>query len=209
MNPSPNVKSYTVNEMFYSLQGEGVRAGTANVFVRFAGCNLTCSKAVEGFDCDTDFSSGSRMSGLEILARARELVGDDTDNTPGVIFTGGEPTLQLDEDLVQLFADAGFHTAIETNGLRPAPKNLDWISCSPKTAEHTLAIEGVSELRYVRASTQALPKPRLATKYLCLSPAFSDDEREFRANLAWCIKLCKENPTWRLSVQQHKLWGAR
>jgi 7-carboxy-7-deazaguanine synthase len=206
-----DAKGYVVNEMFYSLQGEGARAGSANVFIRFAGCNLTCSKAVEGFDCDTDFSSGQRMNGEQMLARVKELVGDarTVHSAIGVIFTGGEPTLQVDDALVDLFESHGFVTCMETNGLRPAPRGLSWISCSPKTAEHTLQIEKAHELRYVRAANQALPKPRLSAGYYFLSPAFSDDEREFRANLAWCIKLCKENPTWRLSVQQHKLWSVR
>lgn len=197
---------YTVQEMFYSLQGEGARAGSANVFVRFAGCNLTCRKSVEGFDCDTDFSGGLKMTGPEILARARELAPK---GEGAVIFTGGEPTLQLDAELVSLFRNADFYAAIETNGLREVPSNIDWISCSPKTAEHTLFEQGVTELRYVRSANQPLPRPRLSARHWFLSPAFSDDEREFRANLAWCIKLCKENPTWRLSVQQHKLWGVR
>lgn len=201
-----NAVGYVVQEMFYSLQGEGHRAGSANVFVRFAGCNLTCRKETEGFDCDTDFSSGMRMSAEQILARALELTGG---LTPGVIFTGGEPTLQLDNDLVHAFIAAGFFTCIETNGLRPVPSLLQWVSCSPKTAEHTLKVARADELRYVRAFNQALPKPRTEADRFFVSPAFSDDEREFRDNLAWCIKLCKENPTWGLSVQQHKLWNVR
>lgn len=202
--------SYVINEMFYSLQGEGARAGTANVFVRFAGCNLTCSKAQEGFDCDTDFSSGTRMTLDEVLRWAIELAARGANTgMPGVIFTGGEPTLQLDDALCEAFAERGFMTCMETNGLREAPKALDWISCSPKTAEHTLQVGAVNELRYVRAANQALPKPRLSADHYFLSPAFNDDEREFRANLAWCIRLCKENPQWRLSMQQHKLWSVR
>lgn len=200
--------TYSVQEIFYSLQGEGARAGSANVFVRFSGCNLTCRKATEGFDCDTDFSSGVRMTGDDIAQRIDELT-DTKRGDLGVIFTGGEPTLQLDAALVQKVKEMGLFAAIETNGLRAVPLGLDWVSCSPKTAEHTLFEQPVSELRYVRAANQALPKPRLLAKHHYVSPAFSDDERETRANLAWCIRLCKEQPQWSLSVQQHKFFNIR
>lgn len=207
------MKQYAVNEVFYSLQGEGARAGTPNVFVRFSGCNLACSKAVEGFDCDTEFAGARKMSASELVAEAKALVLAHASaaqlSSVGVIFTGGEPTLQLDEELVQAFNDELFFPCLETNGLRPAPQGLAWISCSPKTAEHTLQVERVNELRYVRARGQALPKPKLEAKYLFLSPAFSDNPAEFKANVAWCIQLCKENPAWSLSLQQHKLWAVR
>jgi 7-carboxy-7-deazaguanine synthase len=206
------VKNYVVQEMFYSLQGEGARAGSANVFVRFAGCNLTCRRETEGFDCDTDFSSGMRMTAQQICDRIDELTNTQRGDL-GVIFTGGEPTLQLDAELVSAVKAMGLYTALETNGLRPVAAlraaGLDWVSCSPKTAEHTLELEGANELRYVRAHMQALPKPRVLAEHYYVSPAFTDDEREFQRNLAWCVQLCKESATWKMSVQNHKLWRVR
>ena len=127
-----------VNEIFYSLQGEGVRAGTANVFVRFARCNLRCRVGDEhsGFDCDTEFESFREFTPEEILAEARRLAGETwSPGDVGVIFTGGEPALQLTAELVALFRNAGFFTAIETNGtVNVAALGLDWITVSPKSA---------------------------------------------------------------------------
>lgn len=204
------MKTYVVNELFFSLQGEGARAGTANVFVRFAGCNLTCARDAEGFDCDTDFSSGVRMQGEELVLRAAKLLVVSPPKKVGVIFTGGEPALQLDPNLVAGFRDFGFGLlCVETNGTRELPPNLDWITCSPKTAEHTLRCgPRVNELRYVRRAGMALPKPSLAADHLFLSPAFGPAGID-REDLEWCVKLVKENPEWRLSVQQHKAWRVR
>lgn len=202
-------KHYTVNEMFYSLQGEGARAGTANVFIRFAGCNLTCKRDGEaGFDCDTEFSSGTKMTAKEI-ANAVKKMWPQGDTIPSVILTGGEPLLQVDDELMSALGE--IKVAIETNGTRPLPTGAigAWVSCSPKTAEHTLQIGHASELRYVRHEGQALPKPSTLCANLFLSPAFSDDPAQTARNLKWCMKLVKENPEWRLSVQMHKLWGVR
>lgn len=210
--------SYRVNEIFYSLQGEGVRAGTPNVFVRFTGCNLTCSRAgFAGFDCDTEFISGVTMERAKILADALALVPSNSSfYGVGVIFTGGEPGLQLDADLVELFKCAGFVTCCESNGTCALPPNLDWITISPKSAEHTLIqplispgqIRQVDELKYVRHQGQGIPKPSLQATHRLISPAIGPAGLE-RGTLEHCIKLCKENPPWRLSVQQHKAWSVR
>lgn len=215
------MKRYGVKEIFYSLQGEGARSGTANVFVRFAGCNLACSKAVEGFDCDTDFKNGDRMTAEDILKAAVALAPA---RNRAVIFTGGEPLLQLDATLVALFKAAGFFVAIETNGMRKEPEGIDWISCSPKTPVDTLRITRADELRYVRAVGQGVPEPseplQWRATHLWLSPAFDstkvedplavEGEHELTEdNLAWCISLCLQNPRWRLSLQQHKIWKVR
>jgi organic radical activating enzyme len=205
-------KKYAVNEIFYSLQGEGARAGTANVFVRFAGCNLTCSEATEGFDCDTEFTSHRKMTGDEIAAEARALLPSGTaearDDSSAVIFTGGEPALQLDEDLL-LWCFGGWYTAVETNGTKQLPRGLAWVCVSPKTAEHTLVSQLVNELKYVRRHGQGIPKPALNARYLYISPAFGADGRVDARDLAWCIELVKQHPSWRLSMQQHKIWGVR
>lgn len=209
--------TYAINEIFYSLQGEGVRAGTPNVFVRFAGCNLTCSRNGEtGFDCDTEFMSSRALTKEEILAAAL-LHYPDGATGKSVIFTGGEPALQLDQELVDAFKKAGFYTAIETNGTRQLPVGLDWICVSPKTAEHTLVQprswddmpRRVDELKYVRHADHGIPKPSLAAVHHLPSPAFSADVRETVAAQENCVQLVKQHPTWRLSVQLHKLWTVR
>lgn len=197
-------KTYRVNEIFYSVQGEGVRAGTAAVFVRFSGCNLRCRKETHGFDCDTEFDSGRCMNGLAILNEAERIAG----TCRSVIFTGGEPTLQLDDYLVDAFKENGWFTAVETNGTNPVPARVDWISCSPKSAEHALRIKTASELRYVRGYGQAIPKPRIAAPHLLISPAFKGADLDPEA-VAWCLHLVQENPEWRLSLQTHKLLNVR
>jgi organic radical activating enzyme len=192
-------KLYRINEWFYSIQGEGMRAGTANLFLRFSGCNLTCSRETEGFDCDTEFTSGESWTADQIVAHLRKLSA----HCPWVILTGGEPSLQIDDDLLMNLKDAGFSIAIETNGTKPLSSLIDWVSCSPKTAEHTLRVERANELRYVRAYGMGLPKPSIKADHYLISPAF-DGSRLPTENLEWCLKLVKENPEWRLSLQTHK-----
>lgn len=206
--------SYRINEVFYSVQGEGLRAGTANVFIRFAGCNLKCSKddALSGFDCDTEFASGIDVALPEdVLARAQMAASPfiPIGQPSAVIFTGGEPALQLDGPLIARFKSSGWHVAIETNGTRELAGIVDWITCSPKSAEHTLKLPFANELKYVRHAGQGIPKPAIHADHHLLSPAFEADGSLSRANLEHCIRLVKENPAWRLSVQQHKTWRVR
>lgn len=204
---------YKVNEIFFSLQGEGMRAGTANFFVRLSGCNLRCKEETHGFDCDTEFTSGREMSGKEILDFCKEL----SPSCLNVIFTGGEPALQLDRELLTLFKDCGFYTCIETNGTKnlehlfnpvTTPQVLDWITLSPKIAEHALKCINCSELKYVRGYGQAIPEPVAMRQYSLISPAHEGGELDAKT-LQWCIGLVKQNPTWRLSCQQHKRWKVR
>jgi organic radical activating enzyme len=196
------MRTYRINEIFYSLQGEGVRTGTPNLFLRFSGCNLTCRKETEGFDCDTEFSSGRDLNLNEIVLNLRAL-GPKSD---WVILTGGEPSLQLDEALITRLHAEGFKIAIETNGTRELPAGIDWICVSPKSAEHTLRQKFAHELKYVRRAGQGIPKPSVKADHYLLSPAF-DGGTLAQENLDWCIQLCKENPPWRLSVQNHKFWN--
>ncbi len=207
------MRQYSVNEVFYSLQGEGYRAGYPSVFLRFAGCNLQCRREVEGFDCDTDFSGGRKMTAEEVVAAVDRAAGAAKREGMVVILTGGEPTLQLDRPLCDALHAAGYAVAVETNGTNEIESGLvDFISCSPKTAEHTLRVGAggsVDELRYVRHAGQALPKPALVADHHFISPAFEPDGTVKRETLEWCVNLCKENPTWRLSLQLHKLLGVR
>jgi 7-carboxy-7-deazaguanine synthase len=200
-------KTYRINEIFYSIQGEGVRAGTANVFVRFSGCNLKCSKDDEysGFDCDTEFTSGVNYTADELIKTIKAY------NCPNVILTGGEPSLQAGEDLIGALYQADLFIAIETNGTKELPliEMFGWICVSPKSAEHTLRVKSCHELKYVRHAGQGIPRPSINAQHHLISPAFNADGTMSVENLAHCIKLVKDNPAWRLSVQQHKLWRVR
>lgn len=205
--------SYRINEIFTSLQGEGVRAGTVNTFIRFAGCNLQCrADGPEGFDCDTEFNSFVRAERSEVVAAAvaswEEACGIGSE-IRSVILTGGEPGIQVDGPLVEMLHAVGFYVAIETNGTQVLPDGIDWISCSPKSADHTLRIEVANEVRIVRHAGQGLPRTPIRALHYCLSPAFGADGNLDPGALATCVALCKANPHWRLSVQQHKAWGLR
>ncbi|HXO22210.1 MAG TPA: 7-carboxy-7-deazaguanine synthase QueE [Thermoanaerobaculia bacterium] len=195
---------YVVNEIFYSLQGEGVRAGTANLFLRFARCNLACSAETHGFDCDTEFESGRRMTIAEILAELRELSAD----CRWVVLTGGEPALQVDRELIDALHGAGYLLAIETNGSVELPDGIDWITVSPKVAEHAIRQRRAHEVKYVRGHGQGIPRTVVVADHYLISPAFDGPDLDPRA-LDWCIRLARENPAWRLSVQQHKSWNVR
>lgn len=202
-------KTFAINEIFCSLQGEGLRAGTANWFVRFAGCNLTCDGEVseDGVlapQCDTEFASGRRMPVEEILS----TMEDREPKIKSVILTGGEPSLQVDEYFVGKLKAAGYYVSIETNGLIVLPKGLDWVTVSPKTAEHTIRQLTANEVKYVRAHGQGIPRPRCRAEHKLISPHFEGRALP-RENLEWCIQLVKEHPEWRLSMQQHNFWGVR
>ena len=202
-----------MNECFYSIQGEGLRAGTANIFVRFANCNLRCSKEGEAqFDCDSEFLSYREYNLDELVqfvqACAPHIPAGGAKGAGAIIFTGGEPGLQLDQDLIDRFHDAGYYLSVESNGTCELPSGLDWITISPKTAEHTLRQKKAHEVKYVRHKGQGIPKPTIEADYYLLSPAWGADGLD-RENLEWCIQLVKENPAWRLSVQLHKIWRIR
>lgn len=192
--------SYKINEIFYSIQGEGRLAGTPMVFVRFSQCNLRCSLSNAGFDCDTEFESGKLLNAEEILKEAVLLCP-----IPGwLLFTGGEPGLQLDQGLIGLLKIAGWKLAIETNGTIALPEGLDWICVSPKTAEHTLKQKTANELKYVRRSGMEIPTPIIKAEYYLISPAFDASDRVSDQDMRWCIDLVKRSPGWALSIQYHK-----
>lgn len=198
------MKAYRVNEIFYSLQGEGVRAGTPNLFLRFSRCNLTCRVETHGFDCDTEFESGRAMTSEEIVAEMRHL----SPSCGWVVLTGGEPALQVGAELIDALHGAGYRLAIETNGSLELPPGLDWVTVSPKVAEHAIRQRTADEVKYVRGYGQGLPKTVVQADHLLISPAFEGDRLDPRT-LDWCVRLCKDNPPWRLSMQLHKLWGVR
>ncbi|MCB0346590.1 MAG: radical SAM protein [Bdellovibrionales bacterium] len=196
--------SYVINEWFFSLQGEGVRAGTPNLFLRFSGCNQTCSLESHGFDCDTEFVSGRKLTADEIIAELKQCAPE----CEWVILTGGEPALQLDEYLILKLKEAGYRLAIETNGSVELPEGLDWITVSPKVAEHAIRQRTADEVKYVRGYGQAIPKTVVQAEHKLISPAASGDSIDPKT-LQWCIGLVQNNPEWRLSCQQHKFWSIR
>lgn len=188
----------TVNEIFYSLQGEGGRAGEASVFIRLSRCNLAC-----GF-CDTDFADGKEMSVQQILDEIGRF------GCRWIIWTGGEPTLQLTDEIVAFFKSKGFMQAIETNGTRRVPVGIDYITCSPKQNFEKIKtiIPEVDELRFPVANGDELPEITIlpkSKKYL-LSPIF-DGQRVIKQNVDYCVGYIKRNPRWALSLQIHKLIG--
>ena len=178
-----------VNEVFYSLQGEGARAGCPSIFVRLTGCDLACAF------CDTEFESGQEMTVDELVAKIDEAIeanGAQREDKMWIVWTGGEPTLQLTSEHVAKFKQLGFMQAIETNGNHPVPEGLDWVACSPKVAEHVVVRNhpnGVDELRYVRHAGQpACPAPLVKAKRYFISPRFDGDRRN-QANLNHCNHL--------------------
>lgn len=198
------MKPLRINEIFYSLQGEGVRAGSPNLFIRFQGCNLRCRRDSHGFDCDTEFVSGRKWTAEAIVDHLKELAPDCS----WIVLTGGEPARQLDAELVAYFHDRGYRLAVETNGTLPLPGEIDWITVSPKVAEHSIRQRLANEVKYVRGYGQGIPHTVVEAEHYLISPAFEGDALDSRT-LQWCIDLVKNHPKWRLSVQQHKLWCIR
>lgn len=202
-------KLYRVNDVYRSVQGEGARAGTENVFVRFTGCNMKCQlapgpKSPGGFDCDTEFESGLSCSLEQLVDRVIAA----TKQSRWVILTGGEPGLQVDDALIAALKSQGYSIAIETNGSVALPAGLDWITVSPKVAEHCIRQRVASEVRYVRNAGQGIPQTVVTAGAYYLSPAFNGEEPDGES-LRWCSELCRANPPWKLSIQQHKLTGVR
>lgn len=194
-----------ISEIFYSLQGEGARAGTPTIFIRLQGCKTKHACFTSGIKCDTEFESGKEIPLDEIL----NWIEINTKECKEITWTGGEPTDQLTEEIIFYFKDKGYFQAIETSGLNPVPNGIDFICVSPKVAEHIIQKNfpnGVSELRYVRHKGQSIPQPSIKANHYWISP-HSDGFNINSENLKHCINLCLENPTWKLSIQQHKIWN--
>jgi 7-carboxy-7-deazaguanine synthase (Cx14CxxC type) len=210
--------SYSVKEIFYTLQGEGANAGRPAVFCRFAGCNLWSGQEGDRGDaicrfCDTEFvgtdgPGGGRFSSADDLARAvRSAWPHDASGyaRPLVVCTGGEPLLQLDEPAIAALHAAGFEVAVETNGTQVAPPGLDWICVSPKAGAPLLLTAG-DELKLVYPQAGAEPERYrdLAFRHFFLQPM---DGPERARNTALALAYCLAHPEWRLSLQTHKMLG--
>jgi len=210
--------SYTVKELYYTLQGEGAQAGRPAVFLRFAGCNLWTGReadragAVCGF-CDTDFV-GTDGPGGGRFATARDLAAAVSRSWPEspamaahpfVVCTGGEPLLQLDEPLVTSLHSAGFEVAIETNGTLLPPAGIDWICVSPK-ANAPLELRAGDELKLVYPQDGAPPERYAGLDFRHFSLQPMDGPARVR-NTKLAVSYCLAHPQWRLSLQTHKLLG--
>ncbi len=211
--------SYSVKEIFFTLQGEGANTGRPAVFCRFAGCNLWTGHEKDRADavcqfCDTDFvgtdgPGGGRFASAADLASAVSDAWPSEQRSPRirplVVCTGGEPLLQLDEELVAAFHQAGFEVAVETNGTQPAPRGVDWVCVSPKAGAE-LVLRSGHELKLIFPQENAGPElyENLDFRHFFLQP-MDGPRREENTRLA--VRYCLEHPQWRLSLQTHKLLG--
>lgn len=207
---------YSVKEIFYSLQGEGAQSGRAAIFCRFTGCNLWSgreqdrAKAICDF-CDTDFigTDGQNGGKFETASKLCEYLHSfwpqSSSEKPYIIFTGGEPALQLDQELVDYCHELGFEVAIETNGTKLLPANIDWICVSPKADAEVIIVKG-DELKLVYPQTLAKPEQfsELEFNHFYLQPLDGPARSMYTKE---CVDYCLKHPQWKLSLQNHKVLG--
>ena len=210
--------SYAVKAIFYTLQGEGARAGRPAVFLRFAGCNLWSGREKDRASsvcqfCDTDFvgtdgPGGGKFATAELLADAvkrRWPANASKDAVPYVVCTGGEPLLQIDAELIAALKVQGFEIAVETNGTIEAPAGIDWLTVSPKAGSEILQRSG-NELKLVFPQPEPEAQPDKFAgadfEHFYLQPM--DGVRKDR-NTEAVLEYCLRNPQWRFSLQTHKV----
>lgn len=206
---------YKVHEIFFTLQGEGAHSGIPAVFVRFSGCNLRCPW------CDTDFADFTEMSAEQIVNEMRDLYDVPNERRKMCVLTGGEPTLQVDKPLIEALHAAGFYICIETNGTRPIPDGINWITCSPKEGTK-LALHEVNEVKVVFTGTYdpEIWRSQLKAEHWMLQPlhytgewlmtsGIDEWEEDANDNLSETVRYILAHPFWRLSVQLHKIAGLR
>ncbi|MDD5822545.1 MAG: radical SAM protein [Prevotella sp.] len=193
------MKEYRINEIFYSLQGEGRNTGQAAVFIRFSGCNLHCSF------CDTDFTEYTLMTLDDIV---RHLADFPSPKSTGValwcILTGGEPSLQADDELVGRLHQLGYRVAMESNGTHQPPAGLDWLTVSPKVQP---IVEQCSELKVVFDGKEPPRGFGIKAQYYYLQPCDTGDREQNQHIVHQCIEYIKQHPRWQLSLQTHKMVG--
>ncbi len=209
--------TYSVKEIFLTLQGEGLRAGRTAVFCRFAGCNLWTgreedrSRAICQF-CDTDFvgtdgTLGGKYPTAAQLADQIAALWPEGQGQRYVVLTGGEPLLQVDDGLIAALHQRQFEVAIETNGSLPAPAGIDWICVSPKAGADLVQRQGHElKLVYPQAGIDPSTLAGLDFQHFLLQPM---DGPAQAANTRACIAYCLQHPQWRLSVQTHKVLEIR
>lgn len=208
--------TYSVKEMFATLQGEGAQSGRAAIFIRFAGCNLWSGREQDRGDaicqfCDTDFvgtdgEGGGKFTSAATLVEAAAALWSQADtNRRYAVLTGGEPMMQIDDALVAALHDAGFEIAVETNGTLEVHPGLDWICVSPKAGADFVQKRG-NELKVVvpQDGQNLQDFEDLEFEHFFLQPM---DGPDIGDNTRTAIRLCLENPKWKLSLQTHKLIG--
>lgn len=198
-----------VNEIFYSLQGEGYYTGTAAVFIRLSGCNLKCPF------CDTDFKQFQEMTEDEIVAKVNALPKD----AKLVVITGGEPSLQLTYSFVDKLHLAKKYVAVETNGTRILPKNIDWVTLSPKEpfvgASGRVVLRKCNEVKIVdNGDIKTLADmlnivDRIDAEYYFIQPCDTGNADRNREIIEYCVNFVKSNPKWKLSLQTQKILNVR
>lgn len=193
--------TYLVNEIFYTLQGEGYWTGRPAVFCRFSRCNLACSW------CDTDFEAAEKLTLRELGYRIGQLAPFDPRDRQMVVLTGGEPALQADDELLGWLHAAGFYVAIETNGTRRLTAGIDWVCVSPK-AGTILRVDAADEIKLVYPQDGIDPHDfaHYPASHHWISPM---DGPNLAENTAVAVEYVKAHPRWRLNIQTHKVIGVR
>ena len=210
--PDANPRTYYVHEIFYSLQGEGAQSGRAAVFCRFSGCNSEDSMGSACDFCDTVFADTDGQNGgifdshVALASRIESLWPSDPGSDPAsrfVVFTGGEPLMQLDSELIRAMQSRGFEVAIETNGTIRAPAEVDWICVSPKVGAPLVQDFG-NEIKLVvpQEGQNLADYEDLVFDHFYLQPM---DGPERDGNTARAVQMCLDNPRWKLSLQIHKI----
>lgn len=194
---SDTTQTFRVNELFYSLQGEGRWAGRAAIFVRFAQCNLRCPF------CDTDFEDYREMTAREIIEAVSAF-----SPCKFIVLTGGEPTLQATPELIGQLHGQGCYVAMETNGTHPVPEGVDWVTCSPKTAfvdKASLHLKRADELKIIFDGIHPVDTFGIEAQFYYVQPCDVRDPEKNAVILQSAIEFVKSHPEWQLSLQQHKL----
>lgn len=192
-----------INEIFYSIQGEGFHAGTPAVFIRFSGCNLHCSF------CDTKHENGTFMSDTEIV--------NEVEKYPAklVILTGGEPGLFITDKLIELLHQIGKYVAVETNGTHPLPTSVDWVTLSPKDSfcpNATIKLKRCDELKlvYNQQPEEVIEQyTSFPAKYYYLQPCDTGNNENNVLILQDTVHYCLQHPQWNISIQLHKVLNVR
>lgn len=191
-----------VNEIFYSIQGEGAHTGYPAIFVRFSGCNLNCPF------CDTDFKKYMEMDEYEIVLEVMK----QSSSCKYVVLTGGEPTLQVNSKLIGLLHDKGYYIAMETNGMNEVPNGVDWVTCSPKSQfvdNGKLVIKQCDELKLVYTNKNEVTDFGIKADYFYLQPCDTGDEKQNGFIIWKLIDFVKANPRWKISLQTQKILKVR
>lgn len=191
---------YPINEIFYSLQGEGFYTGRPASFIRFSGCNLKCPF------CDTDHSVSTEMTLEEIIQKLKAYPSEF------VVLTGGEPALFADAALIEALHSEGKYVAMETNGTKEVAAGIDWLTVSPKTdlfPKIPLKVKKANEVKVVYQGQEMDVYFHIQAAHYYLQPCDYNQANRNKENLKACIQYCLEHPKWTLSLQTHKLIGIR